>query len=142
MKFEATVKGAKLLERRISQIEKQKLAAAGDAIAEAAFLIQSKAVKSIQERGSNGGTVTRYNPKRTIKVSQPGNPPNSDRGTLAQSIGFEVNRGSLTARVGTSLKYGAWLEFGTQTYGARPWLHPAYVSSLKEISELLKKAMQ
>lgn len=80
--------------------------------------IQSVAIKSIQKLSPGkrvGGHVT----------SKPGAPPNTDTGRLVQSIGFNINKATLTAVVGTGIKYGTFLEFGTSKMKARPWLGPA-----------------
>jgi hypothetical protein len=96
------------------------------ALTDAAFLVHGEAIKSIAEKGSGSKTVTRYNPRREQLVSDPGNPPNTDLGTLVQNIQFEVDAPSLTALVGTNLLYGKYLEFGTTNMKARPWLFPAF----------------
>ena len=88
---------------------------------------------------SQAGTL-RYNPvSRKGKVSKsrktiynfthsaPGNPPYKQQGHLRRSIAWEiVNRGeAITARVGTNLLYGRYLELGTRRMKARPFLRRA-----------------
>ncbi len=110
-----------------------------DALKRTTLQIHASAIKSIQK--SSGGTrATRYNPKRTVTVSRPGNAPNTDTGRLAQSVGFEIRKGktSSVGVVGTNLKYGAWLEFGTRMMGARPWLRPAFKKLRNKTKEMFK----
>lgn len=113
-----------------------------DQLAEGAMAIHRDAVKSIQAHVSSDHRAVRYNPKRTVDVSAPGNPPNSDRGTLAQSVSFDIDTGRLEATVGTNLKYGAYLEMGTAKMEARPWLFPAFEAHRAEIKSNVSRAIQ
>lgn len=85
--------------------------------------IQSTAIKSIQAHQSAGVKYGNH------VASKEGFPPNSDTGQLVQSIDVQPEKDSVI--VGTNLKYGAWLEFGTNNMGARPWLAPAFASAIK-----------
>ena len=62
--------------------------------------------------------------------SAPGEPPHLATGTLARSIEMETFRdgADLVGRVGTNLKYGRFLEFGTARMAPRPFLRPALQS--------------
>ena len=112
-----------------------------NSLVDAALLVHESAVKSILAKGSGSRTVTRYNPKRQQLVSEPGNPPNSDMGTLVQSIQFEVDKDNLEAYVGTNLKYGLYLEIGTTSTKARPWLLPAFQKNRDQIIDLIREAL-
>jgi hypothetical protein len=46
--------------------------------------------------------------------SRPGEYPHADTGALRNSIFYRVDASALTVTVGTTLKYGLYLEFGTQ----------------------------
>ena len=50
-----------------------------------------------------------------------------DRGILRASIQYEIRkeRGELTARIGTNVKYAVYQEFGTRYMKAQPFLRPA-----------------
>tara|TARA_R110002167_G_scaffold12153_2_gene52070 strand:+ start:810 stop:1001 length:192 start_codon:yes stop_codon:yes gene_type:complete len=50
-----------------------------------------------------------------------------DRGILRSSIQYEIRkeRGELTARIGTNVKYAVYQEFGTRYMKAQPFLRPA-----------------
>ncbi len=62
------------------------------------------------------------NPKKGAKPpmqfarSKPGEPPRRDTGKLAQSIFGSQSKALMMGRVGTTLKYGAFLEVGTRPY--------------------------
>lgn len=44
--------------------------------------------------------------------------------------------------MGTNLKYGAWLEFGTKSMKARPWLSTAVSMTAKQVGEIFAKRIQ
>lgn len=121
------------LQRAASPIEK----AATVAIQKATLLVHKEAVISIQ-KSSGGEPSIRYNPKRVVTVSNPGDPPNSDTGRLAQSIKFEIDGNGKVGYVGSNLKYAAYLEFGTKDMSARPWLAPALEKVNSKIAKIFK----
>lgn len=136
MKFSGKITGVDKLLKSINKLSAATARASGDALTESILEVHGAAIKSIQAQGSTGHIETRYRPTRTVQASAPGQPPNSDTGRLVQSIQFEVDKMNGVARVGTNLKYGAWLEFGTSTTAARPWLRPAFLSQRRNIEEL------
>lgn len=71
--------------------------------------------------------------------SKPGEPPRKQYGRLRGSVAHEVDAGSLTARVGTNLLYGRWLELGTSRMAARPWLRRALAESRDKIRSILAR---
>lgn len=130
------MKGVKNLLKAFQKLTNGTQKAAQDALAESTLAVHAYAVRSITEQGSSDGTVIRYNPKREVRVSKPGQPPNADTGRLHQSIGFEIDKLKGIGRVGTNLLYGAYLEFGTKDVAARPWLRPALMSQKFLIEKL------
>lgn len=106
------------------------------------LLIHENAVKGLQET-SGGDTAIRYNPKRNVTVSKPGDAPNTDTGRAVQSIKWEfIQRGeTYVGRVGTNLRYLRDLEFGTKNIAPRPWLTLAVEKSIKGINKIFKDAM-
>jgi phage gpG-like protein len=102
--------------------------------------IQRHAVVSIYGHESSGRTYKRGGIEHT--ASEPGYPPNSDRGQLAQSVGFDVDTEKLQGTVGTNLKYGAYLEMGTKNIAARPWLFPAFEAHKEEIKANLASVLR
>lgn len=103
----------------------------------AALEIRNEAVNLIQDN-SDGESQIRYMPKRKVNVSSPGDPPNADTGRLMQSI--KVEKDGYAYLVGTNLKYGAWLEFGTKDMAPRPWLSVAVKTISKYIPDFYAKA--
>ena len=66
----------------------------------------------------------RQNLSPTHQASAPGEAPAWDTGALAGSIRFD-KVGNFTAEVSSKIKYAYWLEFGTLTMAARPFMRPA-----------------
>jgi HK97 gp10 family phage protein len=139
-----------------------------DAIALTALDVEADAKKSIQ-RGTKSGRTYTYDSTTsdkytTIKdgddivavfkntgrngshtASAPGEAPASDTGRLAGSITAE-KKGPLLWDVGTDVKYGRFLEFGTMKIAERPWLRPAIEKNRalfrKRIVVAIEKASQ
>src|SRR5690606_25478388 len=73
-------------------------------------------------------------------------------GTLQKSVAFEtswMNLGEATflVRVGTNVPYGRFLEYGTRTMAARPWLRPGlreYLPTFQRVvmTELRRQMVQ
>jgi hypothetical protein len=85
------------------------------------------------------GRVTRR-PKRTriygFARSKPGEPPRKQFGHLRRSITHDVDKANLTARVGTTLKVGRYLELGTRRMAARPYLRSTYLRVAPQIAQI------
>ena len=108
----------------------------------AANLVKNEAQKSILQGAKTGPTVTRYNPKRTIAISAPGEPPASDTGFLANNITSEVRTeqgNRVFGVVRSTAPYSAFLEFGTTKMAARPFLQPALNKSANKIKRIFEK---
>ena len=106
----------------------------------ATLMVHGTAVKSIQ-KSSPGESQIRYKPRRGVVAAKPGKAPNTDTGRLVQSIAFEFEDGGMKGLVGTNLRYGKHLEFGTNKMAARPWLKPAVRANRKKIEKLFEKTL-
>jgi len=114
-------------QRKLAALGPEKRKALEKATFATAINVHRKAVVSIQRGPATGRVYEKYNPQRTHQASAPGQPPQSDQAArLAGSIAY-VGRG-LTYEVGTSVKYGLYLELGTSEIEPRPWLVPAVES--------------
>jgi HK97 gp10 family phage protein len=70
--------------------------------------------------------------------SEPGEPPRKQTGRLRASVTYEVDESSLSARVGTNVTYGKYLELGTKKgIKPRPWLRRALAEMQGKVDELL-----
>ena len=112
-----------------------------------AFKVMATADKSISSDPSQGKTYTRGGVKHT--ASKAGDAPNSDTGVLAGSIKVlpqQALGGLDSFLVGSPLDYAAWMEYGTLTTAARPWLQPAVdkveTDHIKRMTIAVKKAIK
>ncbi len=97
-------------------------------LTKAAIFVQRKVKESLRVAG----------PTKThseAPASKPGEAPHRRTGTLARSIAYEVSK--TTARVGTNVKYGKFLETGTSKMAARPYLRPAINKNQRAIKKIL-----
>ena len=138
MKVGFEIKGLKSLQKKLDKFKAEALGAQVRAVQKGTLLIHEIAVKSIQDN-SGGSPSIRYNPTRVVNVSKPFDPPNTDTGRLVQSVKFDFQNAGLVGRVGTNLRYGAYLEFGTENMAPRPWLLPAVEKASKSIGEIFAK---
>lgn len=128
--------GTNEFEKSLRSFEDRASASVKQRAAIAAFQVEGIAKKSIAKT-SQGKTSTRYlaGGKRSVTISAPGEPPNTDTGKLISSIRTRFSKNGLIAFVFTNLNYAFWLEFGTKTFKARPFLRPAlkeYVAKAKK----------
>ena len=109
-----------------------------------ANLVKNEAIKSISQGSPSGPVVTRYNPKRSLRISAAGEPPVTDTGFLVSNITTEVQTEGrrVTGIVRSQAPYSAFLEFGTQQMPARPFMQPALDKSPNKIKRnFLKEGM-
>ncbi len=139
----AIFKGVQDIPRKFKEFEQRLMEYQVAAMQKAALRIHEVAVTSIQDN-SSGTPQKRWTNgvSRVVNVSAPGDPPNTDTGRLVQSIQVEFDDSGLTASVGTNLKYGAYLEFGTTKMKARPWLAPAVVQTTSELKNIFEQAFK
>lgn len=131
--------GGKLM-AKLGELQNVAYPVAASELAHAVFSVHREAVKLIQARSSQGRSYSRGT--ITHVASAPGNPPNTDRGTLVNRVDFEIDTQALKGVVGTNYKVGKHLELGTQTMAARPWLFPAFESRRKDILASMSKALK
>ena len=103
------------------------------AVIESALLVETEAKRSIQ-RGPKSGKIYKRGGV-THQASAPGEAPATDTGVLVGSVSHRVKRDGFEAEVGTNVKYGAHLEFGTSKMAARPWLQPALEANRDKITK-------
>lgn len=139
-----TVEGTQRLKAALARYEAESVQRISDAVVKSALQVQGDAQRLIQRGTRSGQPTTRYNPKRQVTPSAPGEPPKTDQGRLVGSIDFETDADRLGAAVGTNLTYGKYLEFGARKMAARPWLFPTFErlkpAILKRISAALRAA--
>ena len=65
-----------------------------------------------------------------------------DTGLLRASIDHKLNTGTLSATVGSNVEYSKFVEFGTITNRAKPYLYPALQSNQDNISANVMEAIR
>jgi HK97 gp10 family phage protein len=88
------------------------------------------------QRGQRGKLI--YN----AFSSKPGQPPRKQTGRLQGSITYEIDPAKMTARVGTNLIYGKYLELGTRKMAKRPWLKRAIGEVRGDVLRILRTPMR
>lgn len=111
-------------------------------INQTANAIRNTAVVSIIQNSRAGAEVTRYNPKRTIRISKAGDPPASDTGYLANQIAVKIDANGMGADVISNADYSEALEFGTLKMPARPFMQPALEENRKKFDTNMAKAIR
>lgn len=101
-----------------------------------AVLVLNRARELISTPGTTAGKKRRV---YGTNPSAPGEPPHKQTGRLRQSVAREVH--GLTARVGTNVQYGRWLELGTSRMAPRPWLRRALMECADQIRSILSRPM-
>lgn len=137
--FGFKIKGLKRLEDQLEAVAVSANKALRDELILGGFAIQRTAKKSIQSptrgREYKRGSITHI-------ASKPGAAPNTDTGRLVNSIFVDTKteRGKTIVTVGTNVKYGKMLEFGTTNIAARPWMRPAVEKNRNALRRNLVKA--
>lgn len=140
MKFFANITPISKLTKKLEKATNEMMAGGIEATQQSTLLVHETAIKLVNDN-SDGTAQIRYKPKRAVVVSKPGDPPNTDTGRLKQSIKFDFKQGGRVGRVGTNLRYGAYLEFGTQDMEPRPWLSTALDLTKEAVADIFKKTL-
>lgn len=105
-------------------------------------LLKTYVTKRIK-RITGSRTEVRYNPKRTVRVSNPKAYPNHDRGKLVKGIRTTVRfrgRGLSLLEFQSRAPYALDLEFGTRKMAKRPYMKPTLEANKKKISKMLSRS--
>ena len=129
---------AQKIEKRSKDVERN----LKRAVRVAASETRNTAVTSILQNPRGGGSVTRYNPTRTINISAAGDPPAGDTGFLAANIELVIAGDGMSAEVQSRADYSTALEFGTRNMAARPFLQPALEEGRKKYERMFGKAVK
>lgn len=142
MTFRVRVRGLDGLKRKLRALPVEHKRGMGRALSLSALDVQGTAQRNIQ-RGARTGRVypaVRGRRGRPHRASAPGEFPKTDTGRLVSSIFAEVDMSSLVADVGTDIRYGPFLEFGTSKMAARPWLQPSFDERKEAIAARFRAA--
>jgi len=136
------VEGLDRLTRKLLSLPESVTRGLKKEIALAGFLIQEQAIKSIQKGSRTGVKYKRAG--KSAQRSAPGEFPKTDRGRLVASINVssDIAARGLIVRVGTNLKYGRALEFGTLKMAPRPWLVRTLKPNIKTIVQKISRQLK
>jgi phage gpG-like protein len=119
------IKNIKSVQKGMIDYQNRIISSSQEALLDILLKVETKAKNLISTVQSKGNAYPRQKGKKTHYASKPGFPPNTDTGKLVQSITHEIDLMNLEGAVGTGLKYGKYLEFGTKGILPRPWLSRA-----------------
>lgn len=100
-------------------------------------MVRNTAVDNITS-GGNGRVYEKYNPRRTHTASAVGDYPASDTGYLVNHIYSNIVGDGLTGEIVSSAEYSSFLEFGTSTMQARPFMQPSLEENRQKIKKLFR----
>lgn len=129
-------------------VEAATLAALQASIVETSIAFQREAKLQL----SKAGTGRKHSGLR-YQSSAPGQPPAVQTGHLRRSVQFGGaqfvedrtqlgDRKRPRIRVGTNVKYAAWLEFGTRHIAPRPYMRPARERTQKVVSRIVRSNLR
>jgi HK97 gp10 family phage protein len=126
------ITGDKGVQSRLNRLSgPQKVALVGQALFAGGEAIRAQAGRLITEGAVSGKNHT---------PSAPGQPPNEDTGHLRTNI--DVSQPApLRVEIASNARYSAALEYGTGKMAARPFMGPAARAKRKEVTALVKKAV-
>lgn len=97
-------------------------------------------VESIMDN-ADGRPEVRYSPRREVRVSFPGQAPNTDTGNLVASSGVQSEHRN-QAEVFDTAEYAEDLEFGTEKMAPRPAMGPAYDATRDDVLAEVVRAIK
>jgi HK97 gp10 family phage protein len=86
--------------------------------------------------GGQGEVYEKYNPRRTHQSSKEGAYPATDTGFLISHVNSKIYNNGLGGEIQSNAEYSAFLEFGTRTMRARPFMQPSLEVNRKKIVKM------
>lgn len=111
-----------------------------EALLRGAEKTRSEYVESIMDN-ADGRPDVRYSPRRDVRVSMPGQAPNTDTGNLANQSGTKSTRKNEAEAFDTA-DYAEDLEFGTEKMAPRPAMGPAFEKTKGDVIREVKDAIK
>jgi len=139
------------------QVKRNIMRKARKDVLESALVVENLIKKSMHRGGrtESGAAVVKAGTKRTMidpksgeragKISsfrsRPGEVPRVQTGRLRRGITHWLHPTLPISRVGTNVKYGKTLEFGTSRMKARPFMWPALIAAQKIVESIFRRPM-
>ena len=148
-----TYKGTHYVARlNFDRWEKGMMDAAKEGLEQAAIWLTGQLKRDLSKPGPFPAPVSKQERERRQELasaaglehraSRPGEPPRYRTGALRASVANEARWGGMVQRVGTPLKYGFWLEWGTPRMSPRPWLRPGLRRNASKLAEFVLNAVR
>lgn len=148
-----TIKGRNYVARlNFDRWEREKTDAAKQGLEQAAIWLTGQLKRDLSKPGPFPTPVGEQERERRValaaaaglehRASRPGEPPRYRTGALRASVANEARKGGMVQRVGTPLRYGFWLEWGTPKMSPRPWLRPGLRRNAAKLAEFVVRAMR
>jgi hypothetical protein len=85
--------------------------------------------------------LNKPNPPPYANSSKPGEPPRKRTGWLQRNVLYELDEKKLEGRIGITKNaiYGLFLELGTKTMAARPWLFATLARLMPQLKAMAEK---
>ena len=83
--------------------------------------------------GGQGEVYEKYNPRRTHQASLEGAYPATDTGYLKSHIRAKIYSDGMGGEIQSNAEYSSFLEFGTSTMSARPFMQPSLEQNRNKI---------
>jgi hypothetical protein len=139
MSFTVELKGQEELVAEMMRIERDWENGIEKEVNKAGLILTTSIKKRYQAIESRGVSYVRGG--ETAYRSKPGNPPNTDEGTLVKSVTFK-RTGAASVEVFTLIPYGAMLEWGTHKMAARPLWRPEAEKMQKMFNGAIKAVIE
>ena len=88
--------------------------------------------------GGQGEVYEKYNPRRTHQASLEGAYPATDTGYLISHINSKVYSNGMGGEIQSNAEYSSFLEFGTSTMSARPFMQPSLEENRNKIKAMFR----
>lgn len=108
----------------------------------ATAIVHKEAINLIEHGEKTGRVYVKYRPHRVHQASAPGEAPASDSGNLVKLIQMRFDEKDLVGYVNSGAEYAAYLEFGTRTMEARPYMRVALAHKRVQVRVEILKAVQ
>jgi HK97 gp10 family phage protein len=133
------IDGADDLIKALKKLGQDGERAAAQVVQATAIEVRGDIVKRYQRGPKTGKIYQKYNPRREHQASdgEKKEAPATDTGRLANATVYKMT-GKMSAEVSNDVKYGEWLEFGTQDIKPRP----AWVPAVEDARPKYRKRME
>ena len=131
------IDGADDLLKALKKLGQDGERAAAQVVQATAIEVRGDIVKRYQRGPKTGIVYEKTNPTRTHQASAKGEAPATDTGRLANATVYKM-ASKMSAEVSNDVKYGEWLEFGTQDIKPRP----AWVPAVEDARPKYRKRME